>query len=163
MDCTVQLLQDFGVIYFHVYIMNTVNEVKYTLSKQVPVEEDDVIIATNIQRNNTDVSDTISMSTCSNVFGGVSESTMSSLAKSESFSTNVSQSSPRESHEEVFLVDENKTLVYWSTGLVDELAFSIQSLAEITEYHDKDGILILASHRSEGCKILGQLINIDSS
>ena len=29
-------------------IMNTVNKVKYTLSKQVPVEEDDVIIATNI-------------------------------------------------------------------------------------------------------------------
>ena len=69
----------------------------------------------------------------------------------------------REPHEEAFLIEENKSLVYWSNGLVyniNGLAFSIQSLAENTEYRDKDGVLILASTGSKGCKILGQLIDI---
>ena len=141
-------------------IMNTVEEVKHKLSEPVPIEEN-VVISTNIQRNDTDASDT--MSIYSNVHGGFSESTMTSLGKSESFSTNESQPSPKESHEEAFQIDENKTLFYWSTGLVyniNELAFSIQSLAENTEYRDKDGILLLASQGFKGCKILGQLIDI---
>ena len=140
-------------------IMNTIKEVKYILNEQVPIEEVDLVVSTNIQRINTNDSDTLSIH--SNVFGGLSESTMSSMAKSESLSTNGSQLSPREAHEDKN--DENKGLLYWSTGLVynvDELAFSIQSLAEITKYHDKDGILILASTGSKGCKILGQLIDV---
>ena len=142
-------------------IMNTIKEVTYILSEQVPVEEIDHVVSSNIQRNNTNASDTLSI--YSDVFEGLSESTISSQANSESFSANRSQPSPRESHEEVFLNDENKSLVYWSTGLVynvNELAFSIQSLAENTEYRDKDGILILASTGSKGCKVLGQLIDI---
>ena len=61
------------------------------------------------------------------------------------------------------LSESNKCLAYWSTGLVynvNELAFSIQSLAEDTKYRDKDGILILASWGVKGRKILGQLIDI---
>ena len=148
-------------------IMNTVKEVKEILSEQVAIE-DDLVISTNIQRINTDTSNTaLEVSVYSDVFDGLSESTMPAPATTESLSTNasksVSQSSPRQSHEEVFPIDENKNLVYWSTGLVynvNELAFSIQSLAENTEYHDKDGILILASQGPKGCKILGQLIDI---
>ena len=141
-------------------IMNSIKEVTYILSEQVPVEEIDCIISTNIQRNDTNASDTLSM--YSVVFEGLSESTISSQTKSESFSANGSQPSPRESHE-VFQNDENKSLVYWSTGLVynvNELTFSIQSLAENTEYGNKDGILIMASTGSKGCKVLGQLIDI---
>ena len=53
-------------------IMNTVKEVKNIFSDQVPVE-DDLVIFTNIQRNNTNASDTISI--YSNVNEGVSKST----------------------------------------------------------------------------------------
>ena len=130
-------------------IMNTVEEVKYILSEQVPVEDDDFFISTNIQRN-TSASDTWS------IYNNVFEESTASL-------TSESHPSPSESHEEVFPFQENKSLTYWSTGLVynvNELAFSIQSLAESTEYHDKDGILILASQGSKGCKILCQLIDI---
>ena len=66
-------------------IMNTVKEVKNILSDQVPAE-DDLVISTNIQRNNTNASDTISI--YSNVCEGVSKSTKPSLVTSESFPTN---------------------------------------------------------------------------
>ena len=56
-----------------------------------------------------------------------------------------------------------ESLIYWRTGLfysVNKLTFSIESLAEIKKYHEKDGVLIVASQGAEGCKILGQLIDI---
>ena len=127
-------------------IMNSVKEVKHILSEQVPDEDDEFVISTNIQRYNSNTYDTLS--NYENVFEGLLES------------TNASQSSP---HKEMFLNDENKSLIYWSTGLVYnviELAFSIQSLAENTKYGNKDGILILTSQGPKGCKILGQLIDI---
>ena len=64
---------------------------------------------------------------------------------------------------EVFPIEEGGTLVYWRTGLfyqVNKLTFSIESLAELKRYKDKDGVLILASRRAEGRNILGQLIDI---
>ena len=66
------------------HIMNTVKEVKNILSDQVPIE-DDLVISTNIQRNNTNASDTILI--YSNGYGGVSKSTKPSLAMSRSFPT----------------------------------------------------------------------------
>ena len=74
------------------------------------------------------------------------------------------------SHEEsrqqsvtVFPIEGGGNLVYWRTGLfykVNQLTFSIESLAELRKYQDKDGILIMASRQAEGCKVLGQLIDI---
>ena len=55
------------------------------------------------------------------------------------------------------------SLIYWRTGLfynVNKLTFSIESLTEIKKYHEKDGVLIVASQGAEGRKILGQLIDI---
>ena len=64
---------------------------------------------------------------------------------------------------EVFPIEGGGNLVYWRTGLfynVNKLTFVIESLAELKRYQDKDGVLILASQGAEGCKILGQLIDI---
>ena len=214
-------------------IMNTIKEVKNILNEQVPVEEDDLVISTNIQKKyannnspldrfagNSIASDAFSiysnafedplestttsellctdgrsplqkqshggsviegegipkktmdriagnsitsetLSIYSNVFEEPSESIVASMAASESLSSNAC---PKESHGgSGFPVEGGESLVYWSTGLVynmDKLTFSIQSLAENTKYHDKDGILILTSQGAEGRKILGQLIDI---
>ena len=164
-------------------IMNTIKEVKYILSEQVPLEEVDLVVSTNIQRSITNTSDSFA-----NVFEGLSESTnvqrnkpnasdtfsvygnvfedslqpICTSESTESLFTSECYSLPGQPHR-MFHIEENKSLFYWSTGLiynVNELAFSIQSLAENTEYHDKDGILILASQGSKGCRILGQLIDI---
>ena len=127
------------------YIMNTVKEVKEILCVQVPIEDDDLVISTNMQRKYSSVSDILSI--CAK--NAIEESTKPHFT---------SESYPSPSP-----LEKNKSLTCWSTGLVcnvNELAFSIQSLAENTEYHDKDGILILASQGPEGCKILGQLIDI---
>ena len=105
-------------------------------------------------------------STYSNDFEGPLESAMPSLAASEfeSLPTDEPQSSQNESHDrpvEVFIGDQS--LVYWSTGLVysvNKFTFSIESLAENIKYHDKDGVLILASQGGDGHKILGQLTDI---
>ena len=64
---------------------------------------------------------------------------------------------------EVLPLEGDGTLVYWCTGLfynVNKLTFVIESLAELKRYQDKDGVLILASQGAEGCKMLGQLIDI---
>ena len=64
---------------------------------------------------------------------------------------------------EVFPIEGGGSLVYWRTGLfykVNQLTFSIESLSELRKYQDKDGVLIMASQGAEGCKILGQLIDI---
>ena len=74
------------------HIMNTVKEVQNIFGDQVPVE-DDLVISTNIQRNNTNASDTTSI--YSNVYEGVSKSTMPSLATSESFLLMVHQKHPQ--------------------------------------------------------------------
>ena len=107
-------------------------------------------------------------STYSNNFEGPLESTVPSLAASEfeSLPTDEPQSLLNESHDgpvEVLSIIGGGSLVYWSTGLVysvNEFTFSIQPLAENIKYHDKDGVLILASQGSEGRKILGQLTDI---
>ena len=43
---------------------------------------------------------------------------------------------------------------------MNKLTFSIESLAENAKYHDKDGILILASQGAAGRKLLAQVIGI---
>ena len=208
-------------------IMNTVKEVKNILSDQVPVEEDDSTISTNVhhvQNDSTTISvlkdsvdqnawNSIATETRSSNFEGPLESTILSLSTiSESlsttnepqnvsdkkqdtgnnmetisvYSTNVegplestmsSLSVPLEAQStangpqkrsgggsvEEFPVNGGESLVYWSTGLVysmNELTFSIESLAENTTYHDKDGILILASQGIEGRNMVCQLIDI---
>ena len=165
-------------------ITNTVKEVKNTLSEQVPVEEDDVIISTNIhhvQNNNIATSVLISVSKdspdqdtgnnmdtvslYSNNFEGPLESTMSSLSVAlESLSTDNGLSKGSDGGSvEILPVEGGGSLVYWCTGLVysaNMFNFSIESLAENPKYHDKDGILILASQGAKGRKILGQLIDI---
>ena len=106
-------------------------------------------------------------STYSNAFEGPIESAMPSLSGSEfeSFPTCRPQPSQNESDSgptEIFSITGDESLIYWSTGLVYKKnnIFSIESLAESTKFHDKDGILILASQGSEGRKILGKLIDI---
>ena len=164
-------------------IMNTVKEVKDILSQQIPVEvkEDDVIIPTNIHRVQNDnttpsnlnivpehsldrnagnniASEAISESIYFTNIEGSCESTQSIVSESSS-ATNRPQKRPVGE----FPAEGGGTLVYWSTGLVysvSELVFSIESLAENPKYHDKDGILILASQGAKGRKILGQLIDI---
>ena len=91
----------------------------------------------------------------------------SSLLPSETSSVHDHQLLSREeSHRgsvEVFPIEGGGSLVYWRTGLfykVNNLTFSIESLAELKKYQDKDGVLIMASQGAEGRKILGQLIDI---
>ena len=64
---------------------------------------------------------------------------------------------------EVFPIEEGGTLVYCRTGLfynTNKLTFSVESFADNIKYHDKNGVVISASKTVEGCKILGQLIDI---
>ena len=73
---------------------------------------------------------------------------------------------PNEESIEVFLVDGGESSVYWRTGLVysnnvNKLNISIESLADSPTYHNKDGILLVASQGAKGCKILTQLIAVE--
>ena len=102
------------------------------------------------------------MSVYSTNIEGSLESTILSLGStSESLSTtNVPHLNRRSG---VFMVHGGGSLVYWSTGLaynINKFYFSIESLAESPTYHDKDGILVMASQGAKGRKILGQLIDI---
>ena len=63
----------------------------------------------------------------------------------------------------VLSTEESRSLAYWRTGLlynVKKLTFTIESLSENSNYHNKDGILILAVKTLEVRKILGKLIEI---
>ena len=133
-------------------IMNTVKEIKNMLSEQIPDEEDDLIISTNIYRDNA-----------TSAPNSVSEE----LPDRNSGSSNEAQHRHKplqmSGSVAIFSTEGGGSLVYWSTGLVynlEKLTFSIQSLAENTKYHNKDGILILASQGVKGCRIFGQLIDI---
>ena len=64
---------------------------------------------------------------------------------------------------EVFPIEGGGTLVYWRTGLfynTTKLSFSVETFADNIKYHDKNGVVISASKTVEGCKILGQLIDV---
>ena len=160
-------------------IMNTVKEVKNTLSQQVPVEveEDDVTICTNIHRvqdDNTTPSnlnivpkDSLDLNAENSLAGSIYstniEDPLESTQTESSSTSNRAQKGPVGRSVEEFPVEGGGSLVYWSTGLVynvKELVFSIESLAENPKYHDRDGVLILASKGAKGRKILGQLIDI---
>ena len=168
-------------------IMNTVKKVKNMLSEQVLVEEEELVISSNVRL----ASSSTTANACNSVFGNpfycvkdISEtsslisaypnardrpmeydkSTVPLLAELsptalESLSTHgPQQKSCQELHGRLA-----KGLVYWQTGLfynVNKLTFIIESLAEHKEYHDKDGVLILALQGAESCKIFGQLIDI---
>ena len=120
------------------------------------------------------MSETSSMiSEYSNVFGESPECNKSMIQLPSSPSTLEAFSVPdhrRLSHEEshrgsieVFPIEGGGNLVYWRTGLfykVNKLTFSIESLTEHKKYQEKDGVLIMASQGAEGCKILGQLVDI---
>ena len=107
----------------------------------------------------------------SNVYGGPMECDRSAVHSPAPSSPTVSEASSVQDHQrlsheshqrsvEVFPIEGGGNLVYWRTGLfykVNQLTFSIESL---TELRDKDGVLIMASQGAEGCKILGQLIDI---
>ena len=145
-------------------IMNTVKEVKNILSEQVPVEveEDDVIIPTNIHRVQNDNTTPSNLNIVPEDLNAGNNSVAASEEPLES-TTNTPQKEQDGGSVGEFPVEGGGSLVYWSTGLVynvDELTFSIESLAENPKYHDKDGILILASQGAKGRKILGQLIDI---
>ena len=103
----------------------------------------------------SETSSVLSKATCSNDL----ESAISSLTASES--NRLSQEESCEGSIEVFPIEEGGNLVYWCTGLVysvNKLAFGIESLAK--KYHDKDGVLILASQEAKGWKMLIQLTDI---
>ena len=119
------------------------------------------------------MSETSSMiSEYSNVYGGPTECDRSMVHSPAPSSPTVSESQDhrRLSHEdsrrgsvEVFPIEGGGNLVYWRTGLfykVNKLTFSIESLAELKKYQEKDGVLIIASQGAEGRKILGQLVDI---
>ena len=121
-------------------IMNTVKEVRNILSEQVPIEED---------LSNSDTTISAFNSGPENKNKSTHETSLVQLSHAESL--------------DVFLTERGESLIYWCTGLfynVNQLTFSIESLADSNKYHDKDGVLILASRGAEGCKILGQLIDI---
>ena len=170
------------------HIINTIQEIKDIINEQVPVEEDDLFISTdvhsmeNISLNvsmdqialnkfaNSKVhleksfaSETSSsMSVYSTNVEGPFESMTPSLTASVTRSTNRLQEESYEGSVAVFPI-EGGSLFYWCTGLVysvSKVTFSIESLAQHPKYHDKDGVLILASQGAEGCKMLRQLIDI---
>ena len=110
-------------------------------------------------------SDTSSMiSTYSNAFEPPLETPLPSLTALPSLSTNqLLHKESQDESPELFLTEGGGKLLYWHTGLiysVNKLTFSIESLAENTKYHDKDGILIMASQGAAGRKILAQVIGI---
>ena len=160
-------------------IMNIVKEVRNILSEQVPVEEEDLVISSNISHMPSSSKSLMSemcavISNYSNTLEGPFEcnrfTTVPSLS-SPTISESPSILGPRHlSREEsqgesleVFPIEGGGNLVYWRTGLfynVNKLTFVIESIAELKRYQDKDGVLILASQGAEGHKILGQLIDI---
>ena len=159
-------------------IMNTIKEVKNILSEHVPIEEEsDLVISSNFCLTSTSTStsaftgDTDYITKNGVVYGGSDRSGVHSPAPS---SPPVSKASSVQDHQhlshesqqrsvEVFSIKGGDNLIYWRTGLfykVNKVAFIIESLAELRKYQDKDGVLIMASQGAEGCKILGQLIDI---
>ena len=120
------------------------------------------------------ISESSSMIEYSNMYGGPMECDRSAVHSPAPSSPTVSEASSvqdhghlsHESHQrsvEVFPIEGGGNLVYWRTGLfykVNQLTFSIESLSELRKYQHKDGVLIMASRGAEGCKILGQLIDI---
>ena len=169
-------------------IMNTVKEVKNILSEYIPIEEEyDLIISTNVHLTSTSTATSAFTSVSedpdhSTENGVMSETSSKSNGELMEYDRSTVQSpvlsSPlasvcnrqhllhEESHRgsvEVFSIEGGGNLVYWRTGLfykVNNLTFSIESLAELKKYQDKDGVLIMASQGAEGRKILGQLIDI---
>ena len=128
-------------------IMNTVKEVKNILSEHFPIEED--IILPLRPSSSTASKSLPTFLSYEHLQGG---EVVELPTASESLSTYLS-------YEDL----QGGSLVYWRTGLfynVHKLTFSIESLAENSKYHDKDGILICASKTVEGYMILGQLIDI---
>ena len=164
-------------------IINSIKEIKDTINEQVPVEDNDHFVSTdvrcieNVSLNDATIDQvrypdskvhleksfasetSLAMSNCSTNFEGPFESMTSTLTALES-STDTLQDESCEGSVEVF---PGGSLFYWRTGLVysvSKLFFSIESLAENPKYHDKDGVLILASQGAEGCKMLRKLIDI---
>ena len=115
-------------------IMNTVKEVKNILSEYVPIEEDVILSLMPI--------------------------TPPSPTGSE---FNLSYEHLQGRPVEQLSIEGDGSFIYWRTGLfynLNKLTFNIESLAENSKYHNKDGILILTSKTVEGCRILGQLTGI---
>ena len=150
--------------------MKTVREVMNILSEHISVE-DDMFLSTNIiqldQTSNNSVSfeATSNISTHCNVFEGPIEQRKPSQAASRSHSTDQSLLLQEDGSLEVYTTAGHgcSSVVYWRTGLVynvNNLTFSIESLAESTRYCDKDGILIFALQGTRGREIFGQLIDI---
>ena len=153
-------------------VMNTVKEVKNVLDEQISI--DNLIISDRTQNvkatekvHNSVPEDSLDQTEPISVYSNNEplESALLSvnteleplpcISKPQNFSDSESI--------EVFSVEEDYSLVYWSTGLlynVNGLAFNIESLTENSKYHDKDGILIMTSQGVEGCNMLCQLIDI---
>ena len=135
-------------------VMNAIKEVKDLLSEQIP-DEDDFIIITDINHDHATIN---ALNSASN-----NEELLHRISGNNNGAQHRYQPLQKSESVPICSTERGGSLVYWSTGLVynvKKLTFSIQSLAENTEYHDKDGILILASQGAEGCRILGQLIDI---
>ena len=153
-------------------IMNTSKEVRDLLNKQVPIEDN------GVSKDKMDhITESDLMFKTSSVISGncnasleCNKSTVVSPAPAPTTSKSVFVNNPPASCEElhgrpvkVFSIKGSRNLIYWRTGLfynVENLTFSIESLAENSKYHDKHGILICASKTVEGCRILSQLIDI---
>ena len=150
---------------------------------RIPSSRTTTSLFTCVSEQSEDVLDTVTenglmsetSSAYSNTFGGPFECDRSTAQPSLSPSPRVlefpsvpgSRYLSREESQggslEVYPIEGGGNLVYWRNGLfynVNKLTFVIESLAELKRYQDKDGVLILASQGAEGCKILGQLIDI---
>ena len=128
-------------------IMSSIREVKNMLSRQVPVEDEN-IATTDVTRYASPKSSVKRNTENGDLFDGkTSECNDLTLANG------------LQSVED----DTGSSLIYWRTGLfckVGTLFFCVESLAQNPNYHDKQGILIVCSPTARGRNVLGQLIDI---
>ena len=116
-------------------VMNKVKEVKNIIDEQTPI-----------------------MSQCSGTQEGCLDHNNAALIAN---TTTYQQIEDQQSSTNVY--DGGESLVVWQTGLfysVNELFFTIKSLAGSIKYEEKNGVFIMCSRTTEGKKLLCELVDI---
>ena len=131
-------------------IMSSIKEVKNMLSKQVPVEDENLV--TTGQTSNA--------TTCASR----KDSIRSYIENGDLFDRGPLDCDELAAANDLQAVGDEcvDSLVYWRSGLfckVGTLFFCIESLAQNPNYQDKQGILIVCSPTSRGRDVLGQLVD----
>ena len=133
-------------------IMSSIKEIKNMLSKQVPVEDEVIVISTTSQASDS--------TTCASRKDSIREY----IENGDLFDRGSLDCDELAAANGLYPVGDEcgYSLVYWRSGLfckVGSLCFCIESLAQNPNYQDKQGILIVVSPTPRGRDVLGQLID----